>query len=262
MNRPPHNSDPARSVRSEAASVDALLAEQLLPIAPTTRCPYLPGRDATHECFIADAVDPEIYHELMDRGFRRSGRIFYRDRCDGCRECRPIRVPAATFLPSRSQRRVWRRNGDVRVSVGRPTCTLAKWSLFCAYLEHQHDGRMINEFEDFRAFLYDSAVDTVEFCYFIGDALAAVSIADRCARSLSSVYVYFDPAQARRSLGVFSALWELEYCRRQRISHYYLGLSVREAPTMRYKDQYRPCEIMTADGVWAPADERTAVSSS
>lgn len=234
---------------------------ELLPIAPTTPCPYLRGRDATHECFITDSLDPDLYHDLMDRGFRRSGRIFYRDRCKDCRECKPIRVPVETFRPSRSQRRVNRRNADLWVSAGRPSCTLAKWSLFCAYLEHQHDGRMIREFEDFRAFLYDSPVETIEFNYFAGDTLIAVSIADLCSRSLSSVYVFFSPEHADRSLGVYSALWEIEFCRRRQVPYYYLGLYVREAPTMSYKDRFRPCEIKDRDGPWQPADASSAVES-
>jgi arginine-tRNA-protein transferase len=133
--------------------------------------------------------------------------------------------------------------------------------LFCAYLEYQHDGRMIREFEGFRAFLYDSPVETVEFNYFAGDTLVAVSIADMCSQSLSSVYVFFSPDEAGRSLGVYSALWEIEFCRRQRIPYYYLGLYVRAAPTMSYKDRFRPCEIKDRDGRWRPANAPDAVKS-
>lgn len=256
MNRPTQKTDRAPRVTPDRPRVPSI--DLALPITPTTPCPYLPDRQAAHECFIADSLEPELYHKLMDEGFRRSGRIFYRDRCVGCHECRPIRVPVGTFRASKSQRRVQRRNADVRVTVGKPTCTLAKWSLFCDYLSDQHDGRMIREFDDFRAFLYDSSVNTIEFCYFAGETLVAVSIADRCSLSLSSVYVYFDPAQAWRSLGVFSGIWEIEYCRRDGIPYYYLGLYVREAPTMRYKARFRPCEIMTPDGRWVPAEARSS----
>ena len=68
-------------------------------------CPYLPDRIANNRAFLAERIDPEIYHAFMDAGFRRSGRVVYQPACPTCRACMPIRVPVATFQPSKSQRR-------------------------------------------------------------------------------------------------------------------------------------------------------------
>src|SRR5947207_5225999 len=80
-------------------------------------CPYLPDRTARNRAFLCERMPPELYHELMDAGFRRSGMLIYQPVCRGCRACQPIRVPVATFTPSKSQRRAWRRNADLLVSV-------------------------------------------------------------------------------------------------------------------------------------------------
>src|SRR3990170_3633115 len=142
------------------AAVDVFLESLDLVPGPPGACPYLPDRQATYSAFAASRLHPEVYHELMDRGFRRSGTVFYQDRCHGCAECRPIRVPVDRFRPSRSQRRIWRKNRDLTVRVGRPVYTAAKWRLFREYQEHQHDGTMVRTVDDFRSFLYASPVNT------------------------------------------------------------------------------------------------------
>ncbi len=230
--------------------IEDILRVVALPAGGALACPYLPGRQSCNCAFAADSVPPELYHKLMNRGFRRSGHVFYRPECDGCRECTPVRVPVASFRPSRSQRRVWRRNADVRVSVGEPRRSKDKWRLYVRYLRHQHDGSMSEAFGDFGSFLYCSPVDTLEFCYYLDDRLIGVGLADVCSRSVSTVYFYFAPECSKRGLGTYSVLWEIEYCRRQGIPYYYLGFYVRDTPRMSYKIRFRPCELLGADGVW------------
>ena len=35
---------------------------------------------------------PGVYHALMDLNFRRLGPVFYRTRCEGCDQCRMLRI--------------------------------------------------------------------------------------------------------------------------------------------------------------------------
>lgn len=244
----------SRSQRAGAGGGKWPLSVRLqdLPTAPLHACPYLSGRKAQEAVFVARRLDPEIYHDLMDAGFRRSGVLFYRPICPGCRECVPVRVPTATFRSSRSQMRVWRRNQDLTVRVQRPRLTKGKCELYARYLAHQHDGGMTGSNEELRSFLYSSPVQTIEIEYRLGEELAAVSLADRCSRSLSSVYTYFEPALARRSLGVYSGLWEIAHCRQIGIPYYYLGFYVAGSRKMDYKARYQPCERLSAQGRWEP----------
>src|SRR5207245_214153 len=112
----------------------------------------------------------------------------------------------------------WRRNADLLVAVaGPPEPTQEKFDLYTRYLRGRHDraDEDANDFAGFVQFLYQSPVNTLEFTYRLPGAsrsLAGVGICDLCdGRSLSSVYFYFDPAHARRGLGTFSTLWEIDF---------------------------------------------------
>lgn len=199
-------------------------------------------------------MDGGIYHALMDRAFRRSGRFFYQPVCRGCRACQPIRVPTATFAPSKSQRRVRRRNADVTVTVTpRPRPSREKFDLYVRYQRARHNPDRGEDAAGFAEFLYQSSVDSLEFAYRDpAGKLIGVGIGDVCRHSLSSVYFYFDPDEARRSPGIFSAMWEIAFAAEKGIPHYYLGYWVRDCAAMGYKADLGPCELLGPDGVWRP----------
>lgn len=242
-----------------------------LPITPPHACPYLDDRDSQSEGFVTSSLHGETYHDLMDLGFRRSGRVFYRPRCPTCQACVPIRIPVAEFIPSKSQRKAWRRNSDVSVSLSEPKLDDERIELYQRYLEHQHpDSPQSNDPEGVKEFLYNSVVDSMEVSYRINTAtsdgnkegtndgnskkdsegrLIAVSILDVCDRSVSSVYHYFDPAEAARSLGVFSVLMEIELTRAWHVPHFYLGYWIKDCKTMDYKARYQPHELLIG-GRW------------
>jgi arginine-tRNA-protein transferase len=229
--------------------------DTLRSVSPEHPCPYLPDRQARSEVYRADHLDGAMYERLLAKGFRRSGRVVYRPRCRGCRECRQLRVPVQQFTPTRSMQRVRRRNADVAVEVGLPVATEEKFSLYARYLDAQHDGTMGRSFESFSEFLYDSPLETLEFEYRFGERVIGVSIADRSPNGLSSVYMYFDPDLAPRSLGTFSVLWEIDYCRREGLPYYYLGFFVAGSPTMAYKSRFRPNEILVGEDRWVSLRE-------
>lgn len=213
-------------------------------------CPYLPGRMAEDLFTVESRLEPARYKLMMDHGFRRSGRVVYRPACDGCSECVPIRVPVSEFAPSKSQRRVIRRNADIRVECGPPKSGDRKWSIFVEYLRYQHDGTMSEDREGFEQFLYASPTDTLEMTYYAGRRIVGVGLVDVGPTVMSSVYFYFDPGMARRSLGVFGATCEIDECRRRGLRHWYMGYYVRDCSRMSYKAAFRPCELLGPDGRW------------
>jgi leucyl-tRNA---protein transferase len=242
---------PAHEPNLSHRLVDEFLASESLPISDPFNCPYLPDHQARSRGFTVDQVDADIYTAFMDRGFRRSGNVIYRPACDACQECRQIRIPVESFRRSRSQRRVCRQNNDIRIErVDDPVPTPEKWRLFKRYLDHQHDGTMPGEWDEFVRFLYKTPVETVEFVYKLGTDVIAISIVDLSHNSLSSVYMYFDPNHAHRSLGTFSIVWEIEYCRIHNLPYYYLGYFIKDSRTMAYKARFRPYLILENDMTW------------
>lgn len=227
---------------------------------PEHPCPYIPGRAARSRAFMASSIAPPVYHALMDAAFRRSGRLVYQPVCAGCRACVPIRVPVATFEASKSQRRAVRRNVDLNVAVAAPEATQEKFELYRRYQRDWH-GKSGDDLEgddeegswaSFVSFLYDSPVDTVEFTYRdAAGKLLGVGICDVAAgQSLSSVYFYHEPAESKRGLGTFSAVYEIESARSMGVPYYYLGYWIAGCGAMAYKANFRPYELLGTDGVW------------
>jgi leucyl-tRNA---protein transferase len=217
----------------------------------THPCPYLPGRDACEDVFKAIDFPPELYHDFMNYGFRRSGVLFYRTACPGCFECKPIRVIADKYKPSKGQRRILRKNQDIAIKIGAPRFSKEKSRLYSDYLEWQH-SRPEEEASSLRTTLYRSSVHTLEFEYRLDSRLVAVGIVDLCSRSLSSVYAFYDPDCASRSLGTFSAIREILFCQERGIPYYYLGFLVAACPSMMYKSRFKPHEVLDGSLKWAP----------
>src|SRR4051794_10487024 len=133
-------------------------------------CPYLHDRPSQNRAFWAEELPAGLYRRFMDAGFRRSGRVIYQPVCAGCRSCVPIRVPVQTFAPDKSQRRCWRKNQDLTVSLAKPDPTPEKHALYQRYRQQWHAASDASEgtagtWESFVSFLYESPVDTVEVAY-------------------------------------------------------------------------------------------------
>lgn len=221
-------------------------------------CGYLPNRVSLFRAFEAERVTGEAFQQLLDAGFRRSGSVIYQPICTGCRACVPIRVPVEEFAPSRSQRRVLRKNQDVTTRVGRPEPTHEKWELYERYQRqwHKHPAAQAEEVMEFVSFLYHSPVESVEFEYRDKwGQLLGVGIGDLSPASHSSVYFYFDPRHAERSLGTFSAIYEINWARESGRKYWYAGYWIDECPTMAYKSRFRPCEVLSTDGIWRRMEE-------
>jgi arginyl-tRNA--protein-N-Asp/Glu arginylyltransferase len=225
-----------------------------LTTLPEHPCPYLPGRVAQSRAIYPSRLPGELYRGFMDAGFRRSGRLVYQPICRGCRECRPIRVPVNGFRPDKSQRRCRRKNQDLRVEIAGPSATDEAFAVYQRYVAQWHETAVEDSTDTRRAFeqfLYESPVETLEFRYRDGGGtLLAVGICDVSADALSSVYFYFDPIASDRGLGTFGALFEIAHAMSKKISYYYLGYWITECRAMRYKDRFRPYELLHNDGIW------------
>ena len=236
---------------SDQSHLRAALAS--IPLSGEHPCPYLDGLSACDQAFYWDPgqgkMSGTFYQDLMDHRFRRSGRVFYRPRCGTCDACTPIRMDTRAFTPSDSQRRVQRRNADVRVRWATPRLDSEKLDLYRRYVTERH-GRDDPNPDSVEEFLYDSPTETVEAVYRLEDRLIGVGICDVTPVALSTVYFYFDPAEARRSLGVFSSLVEIETAKRLDLRFYYLGYWVPGSRKMEYKARLGPHELLGING-WA-----------
>jgi hypothetical protein len=76
-----------------------VLEEEAPPAGDPFPCPYLPDRVSRNITILARQLPAGLYHAFMDLNFRRMGRLFYRPDCEGCTECRMLRVPVGPVPP-------------------------------------------------------------------------------------------------------------------------------------------------------------------
>lgn len=224
----------------------------LLFATPPHVCGYLDGEIAT--TVFADprtANNTGVYTTLSRFGFRRSGDHLYRPQCGECSACIAVRVSAPRFRPRRVQRRIWKQNRDIEVRATDDSFVPEHFDLYRRYMRARHrGGSMDNPSEkQFREFLTCSWSDTVFLEFRLGERLAAVAVSDFLNDGMSAVYTFFDPALARRSLGAYAILWQIEETRRRGLEWLYLGYWIEASPKMRYKGEYRPQERLI-DGRW------------
>ena len=223
-----------------------------LEASPPSPCPYLPGRDSRLVALRPNRLTPRLYALFLELNFRRLRDVVYRPHCDGCRECRQLRVDARRFQPTRAQRRCLQRNQDVVASVGRPQPTDEKHALYRRYLEARHDGAMSGSSEEFHEFLHAAPEMTREVVFRVAGRLLGAGIFDAASEALSAVYFYFDPELGKRSPGTFNVLWLIEEARRRSCPWLYLGYYVADSRRMAYKASFRPCELLEDTGCFGP----------
>jgi arginyl-tRNA--protein-N-Asp/Glu arginylyltransferase len=196
------------------------------------------------------ALDSSRYGVLLDWGFRRSGVYVYRPACGACQQCRPVRVPVAEFVPSKSQRRCIRDNADLHVRA-EADLNSEHYALYRKYLyvRHPRGGMDPEDKAAFRSFLASSWGESEILAFRDGRGrLLAGAVVDRVPQGLSAVYTYFDPDASDRSLGTFAVLCEIERARVLKLPYVYLGYWVPGSETMDYKRRFRPLESLTQQG--------------
>jgi leucyl-tRNA---protein transferase len=227
-------------------------------------CSYLPDRRA-RTLFVDPTarIDSATYQVLVDQGFRRSGAHIYRPACRGCTACVPVRIPVASFVPNRSQRRNWRRNSTDLDLIDTPAAFKSShFALYRRYLKERHpEGSMADDAseESYRRFLVERWGGATRFIEIrLDQQLVGVAVTDVLDRGLSAVYTFFDPAISDRSPGTFAILAQIEAARRIGVPYLYLGYWLRDSPKMQYKDRFRPIEAWDGQG-WRRFERRRAL---
>lgn len=215
-------------------------------------CPYLEGK--MERRVVAELVgrDAAALHDaLTHAGFRRSHTIVYAPACTGCDACVPVRIVARDFRFNRTQARVLR--DGLRILVVEecpPIATREQFALFVRYQQSRHaEGDMARmDFEDYRALIEDTPVDTVIVEVREGDELVGTCLADRVGDGLSAVYSFFDTERTKLSLGTFMILWLVERARAMKKPYVYLGYWIADCRKMSYKSNFRPIEVRDSRG--------------
>ena len=212
-------------------------------------CPYFKdNRVSSIEYLIPDLDEMKKFHVYLSKGYRRLGRIFYRNVCESCEECRPLRIETDKFKPGRSQMRTLKKNNDIRIEISdASSLTTEKIMLYHKYINSKHPVEKKEELGDSVNILmamHHGYGQIMEMKYFLEDRLVGVGVVDEGIDSLSSNYFYYDTDYLGRRLGIFSILQEIELSQKLGKQYYYLGFYIEENPKMSYKKYFRPNQIL------------------
>jgi arginine-tRNA-protein transferase len=150
------------------------------------------------------------------------------------------------------------RNADLSRALKPSEATAEQFRLLRRYLGSRHaDGGMADmKFADYAAMVEETAVRThiVEYRHTGGanrGELAAAALVDVLGDGLSLVYSYFEPAEAKRSLGIYTILDHIQQARAAGFQYVYLGYWISGSDKMDYKAAFRPLELLLG-GAWRP----------
>ena len=221
-------------------------------LTPGGPCPYLPGR-TERKVFarLSGTLAQPLSEALANSGFRRSQSIAYRPACDGCSACVSVRIVAGAFAPSRSQKRIARRNSDLLRSEVPAEATREQFALLRTYLDSRHSGGGMSDMGlfDYVAMIEETPVNTHIVEYRRPDgALVACALTDVLRDGLSMVYSFFHPGEVARSLGTAMILDHVRAARARGLAYVYLGYWVQGSDKMDYKVRFQPLEALGRDG--------------
>jgi arginine-tRNA-protein transferase len=226
-------------------------------LTPGGPCPYLPGR-IERKVFarLNGALAQPLNEALTHSGFRRSQMIAYRPACDGCSACVSVRIVTKEFAPSRSQKRLAKRNTDILRNKVKAEATREQFALLRAYLDSRHAGGGMSDMGlfDYVAMVEETPVNThiVEYRQTMGDGrpprLLACALTDVLRDGLSMVYSFFHPGVDARSLGSHMILDHVAEAQARKLPYVYLGYWIRGSAKMNYKARFQPLEALGPDG--------------
>lgn len=212
-------------------------------------CSYLPDQQER----LIVATDPrlhsaESYQFLMEQGFRRSGTQIYRPHCEHCNACQSIRVLAKDYIPSKSQKRLIKKNNQLSIVLSE-TNKPQYYALYESYINTiHHDGAMFPASkEQYEGFIDNNITELLFIELWDGDTLVNVAVTDITHNSLSAVYTFYHPDYRAAGLGVYSIIKQIELCNKLKKQYLYLGYQVDDCQKMNYKNRFFPHQRLIAN---------------
>lgn len=202
------------------------------------------------------ATTPGQMDEFWAAGWRHFGPFFFRryfmEYDEQLTAVQPLRVVTDQFRPSKSQRRVLRRNADLLTRIAPTVLNDDLRQMFAAHVQRF----TFNVPPSLESFLGDQPdtvpCQNVTLAVYSGERLVAASFVDLGEEAVSSVYAIFDPAESRRSLGILTMLKEIDCARERGCKYYYPGYACHESSPYDYKKQFNGLEWYDWEGNWKP----------
>jgi leucyl-tRNA---protein transferase len=215
-----------------------------------------PGTDLifVNEEFFAESITPAQLDLLLADGWRHFGIQFYRYSLGICkdeiRRVKPLRIRLTNFEFSKSQRRVLRKNADLRTEIRPIEITVETEDLFHRHKLRFEEGVPLSIYEFLSREPSVMPCKAKEVAVYRDDELIAVSYFDVGERSLSGIYAMFDPRESKSGLGIFTMLKEIEHALDTGREFYYQGYAYEGESFYDYKKRFSGLEYFDWRGEW------------
>lgn len=216
-----------------------------------SKCSYLENREQTMQYKVIDSCSSTEVQELIERGYRRFGKMYFRPECVSCNECKSIKIDVANYNFSKSERRVLKKSKTLNIYIQKPSLSKQHLSLFKEYHLYMQKKKGWEYSSTSAEHYYNSFVDGhgdygYEILYFHEEKLIGVDLIDILQDGISSIYFYYHPDYAHLSLGKLSLLYQIAQAQEKKKKWIYLGYYVKDCSSLSYKADYKP--YLTLEG--------------
>lgn len=189
------------------------------------------------------------YQPMLERGWRRFGRMHFVPECRSCTKCVSMRIDVNNYKFSKSEKRVISKNQDTKLYIRPPSVTMEHLSLYDKYHKFMNDKKdwpysHIDVDDYVRSYVESSENFAKEFLYMRDDKLIGVALVDILPEAISAIYCYYDHDYSEFSIGKFSILAQIKIAKELNIPYIYLGYWIKDHFSMGYKEKYSPFEIL------------------
>lgn len=232
-------------------------------------CSYFPSCEISDIKYrIIHSCQSDEYLDMLQKGWRRFGKMHFVPVCKECTKCISMRVDVENYSFSKSELRVLNKNKDTKIFIQPPSVSYEHLELYNKYHQYMQDKKgwsynpiSINEY-------ISSYIDgkesgfAKEILYFIDDKLVGVALVDIIKEGISSIYCFYDHDYKHHSIGQFSILFQIRIAKELKIPYIYLGYWIKDHYSMGYKEKYQPYEVLQNragdkdEPIWKPYNSR------
>ncbi len=227
-------------------------------------CGMMPGQKCRMLCRFVDGANAEYNSWLVRHGYRHFGKYYSAPVCPTCTACINVRFDATRFEPSKSLRRVAKKNVATKVVITKQICTPEILALCNEYHDYMHLRRgwdkTVYDEKYYNEFFLTHSTFSFQANYFVGDELVCVDLFDVVDDGLNANYCFYSPRYKSLGLGNFSLLVQVNLARKNGLKWIYLGTYSPNCQSYSYKLDFRPCEALeckdAAAAGWKPVEFR------
>ena len=198
---------------------------------------------------------------LWEHGWRHFGSYFFRysSTSQGSKDfnVQPLRIYLKDFTPSQSQKRVPKKNTDLKACFKPAFIDTEVEILFEKHKERFKENIPDSIYTFMSSQPADVPCQCKSLCLYLENRLVGISFLDIGKISTSSVYQCFDPLEKKRSLGILMVLLSIEYSKKLGKTYYYPGYSYKESSHYDYKKAFKATEYFNWQQSWLPLEKHS-----